>query len=262
MADLCLHSGGRLVTEQELAQIPTPQGTRSWHPIPHHALYEMTLNTLVNAGLRPTKVQLGVKQAKVQVATQRDDGYDHAEHLEGAQFFGLIQLQLQAYSGEYAVMVGLRNSHDKSLAAGICLGSSVFVCDNLAFSGEHQLARKHTRFIMMDIQDKVTKTIRKIPQLADQQHQRIETYRARNVTDDAARVCLCRSAEQNILPWSALKPTWQHWIEPQHDAFKPRNAWSLFNAFTETMKRYSVDERRSRTIKLHTYFDNALTSKN
>jgi hypothetical protein len=33
-------------------------------------------------------------------------------------------------------VLGLRNSHDKRFPAGLVGGSAVFVCDNLAFSGE------------------------------------------------------------------------------------------------------------------------------
>jgi hypothetical protein len=39
--------------------------------------------------------------------------------------------------------VGLRSSIDKSIALQWCCGSRVFVCDNLAFSAETQITRKH-----------------------------------------------------------------------------------------------------------------------
>ena len=48
-------------------------------------------------------------------------------------------------------MLGLRNSHDKTFPAGIVAGSAVFICDNLAFSGEVKLARKHTTHITRDL---------------------------------------------------------------------------------------------------------------
>lgn len=44
-------------------------------------------------------------------------------------------------------VLGLRNSPDKMFPAGIVAGASVFVCDNLSFSGVINLARKHPRFI-------------------------------------------------------------------------------------------------------------------
>ena len=46
------------------------------------------------------------------------------------------------YTG-YEDMVGLRNSHDKSLPVGIAFGSRVFVCDNTAFIADHVIRTKH-----------------------------------------------------------------------------------------------------------------------
>ena len=53
--------------------------------------------------------------------------------------------------GDYNTVIGLRNSHDKVISAGVACGSGVFVCDNLCFSGEVKLARKHTANILTDL---------------------------------------------------------------------------------------------------------------
>ena len=55
------------------------------------------------------------------------------------------------HNEDYCWVLGLRNSHDKTFPTGIVAGASVFVCDNLSFSGEVKFARKHTRFIMRDL---------------------------------------------------------------------------------------------------------------
>nr|MBS0019438.1 hypothetical protein [Gammaproteobacteria bacterium] len=44
-------------------------------------------------------------------------------------------------------MVGLRGSYDQTLPRGLAVGSRVFVCDNLAFSGEVTIKTKQTTFI-------------------------------------------------------------------------------------------------------------------
>jgi len=54
-------------------------------------------------------------------------------------------------TSDYAWIVGLRNSHDKTYPAGLVAGSKVFVCDNLCFSGEVRLSRKHTRHAVRDL---------------------------------------------------------------------------------------------------------------
>ena len=43
-----------------------------------------------------------------------------------------------------SLAMGFRNSIDKSMPLGICAGVTVFVCDNLALSGDFIKFRKHT----------------------------------------------------------------------------------------------------------------------
>jgi hypothetical protein len=62
--------------------------------------------------------------------------------LRGARYFGL--LMLRPPYGDYGDLVGLWNSHNKSFPIGIAFCSRVFVCDNLAFIGDHVIKRKHT----------------------------------------------------------------------------------------------------------------------
>src|SRR5881397_1045647 len=53
------------------------------------------------------------------------------------------EIAKEPYTG-YSDTCGLRNSHDKRFPIGISVGSRVFVCDNLAFIGDHVIKRKHT----------------------------------------------------------------------------------------------------------------------
>ncbi len=68
---------------------------------------------------------------------------DYGVTPDGARFFGVLSLKSEY--GDYSDTVGLRNSHDKRFPIGISFGSRVFVCDNLAFSGDRVIRRKHTR---------------------------------------------------------------------------------------------------------------------
>lgn len=69
----------------------------------------------------------------------------------GNRHFGLLQVANGTCARDYSWAVGLRNSHDKRFLAGIVVGMSVLIFDNLSFSGETQLARKYTRFIERDL---------------------------------------------------------------------------------------------------------------
>ena len=50
----------------------------------------------------------------------------------------------------------------------------------------------------------------------------------------------------------------QEWREPSHSEFRPRNLWSLFNAFTEVYKTQSPMLTLARSEALHGLCDGAV----
>ena len=131
-ARLMVHCGGTRVERRELAGLGTPAPTATWQPIPHATLLAEVEGALGRNGLRVT-------------------GEEHAVAREGDRYFGLLQVANGKAPEDHAWVLGLRNSHDQSFPAGLVVGSRVLACDNLAFSGEIVLARKHTRWILRDL---------------------------------------------------------------------------------------------------------------
>ncbi len=128
MLNLCLHCGARHVERRAVEAAATPAASPTWVPVPHHRLLEQVETTLESGGLEV------VNEA-------------HALWNDGLRYFALLEVQNGQPHDDYGLVVGLRNSHDKSFPAAIALGSATFVCDNLAFSGEVTIARRHTRFM-------------------------------------------------------------------------------------------------------------------
>lgn len=125
MLNLCLHCGSRRVERAVVEQCRTPLRTDTWVPIAHHLLLRQIEFTLTGAGLRV------INQA-------------HALSQDCMRYFGLLEVIIGKASPDYNLIVGVRNSHDKRFPASLAIGSGVFVCDNLSFSGEITLARRHT----------------------------------------------------------------------------------------------------------------------
>src|SRR6266704_2425590 len=60
------------------------------------------------------------------------------------KMFGVLDLETQMEGCRFSI--GIRNSHDKSLRLGLTAGLRVFVCSNMAFSGEFTpVLAKHTK---------------------------------------------------------------------------------------------------------------------
>ena len=62
---------------------------------------------------------------------------------DGMKRFGALDLETQMEGCRFSI--GIRNSHDKSVRLGLTPGLRVFVCSNMAFSGEYTpVLAKHT----------------------------------------------------------------------------------------------------------------------
>jgi hypothetical protein len=178
----------------------------------------------------------------------------HSLSHEGHRYFGLMEIQRTTSDDDYCWVLGLRNSHDKTFPAGIVAGMSVFVCDNLSFSGEVKLARKHTRFITRDLPGLVQAAVGKLMDRWHHQDTRLATYKLTTLDDCAAHDLVIRSTDVGVCPNKLIPRVLHEWREPRHKAFEPRNVWSLFNSFTQALKGNLIELPR-RTEKLHGLLD-------
>jgi hypothetical protein len=165
---------------------------------------------------------------------------------DGARFFGTLQLQAEIMPG-VGLAVGIRNSTDKSLPIGFCCGQWVFVCDNLGFSSEVVITRKHTRFGESRFNEAIAATISGLGQYQESEAKRIEWLRSTELTPDRANSLILRAYEEGIIGARLLPVVIQQWRQPNHPEFRERTAWSLLNAFTEVLKdRQQRQPSRSR----------------
>ena len=108
MLNLVLHCGARHVDRRAVEEAATPAASPTWVPVPHHRLLEQVEETLTGSGMSV------VNQA-------------HALWNNGLRYFGLLEVTNGQAHDDYGLVIGLRNSHDKSFPAAIALGNAVFV---------------------------------------------------------------------------------------------------------------------------------------
>ncbi len=240
MLDLCLHCGGRRVEREVVEQATTPPGSPTWVPVPHHRVLEEVETALYGAGLSTLN-------------------QSHALWGDGLRYFGLLEVSNGQSHDDYGLVIGLRNSHDKSFPASIALGSGVFICDNLSFSGEVTISRRHTRFIERDLPRVIHTAIGRLADLRGQQDDRIEAYKHTKLNDQAAHDLVIRAMDASVLPVTQLPAVLSEWRQPRHAEFSAdgRTAWRLFNAFTEAWKGRNLAALPRRSQALHGLFDAA-----
>ena len=234
---LVLHVGGALANLDQVTAIDTPEPTKSWVPVPHRQLIDEVCETLGRSNL-------AVKESAF------------ALYAGGRRFFGLLGLDVRGGDGEYQLVVGLRNSHDMSFPVGMVVGSRVFVCDNLAFSSEIQVTRRHTKNLMGDLPRLITTACGMINASAETQERRFKHYKETTLTDEQAHDIMIQSLDVQAVGSTALPKVLANWREPPHEEFRQgHTAWRLFNAYTETFKQYKGEFLPSRSIALQGLMD-------
>jgi Domain of unknown function (DUF932) len=234
-ANLLLHCGAHAVDRVIIGSTPTPEPTTTWTPLPHIALIEEVEQVLYSNGLSV------VNQA-------------HSLTHDGMRYFGLMEIQNGVIHRDYAWVLGLRNSHDKSFPAGIVAGANVFICDNLSFSGEIKIARKHTRFILRDLPFLTQRAIGRLMERWHHQDQRIGAYKGKDLSDFSAHDLIIRSTDVRACTPRQIPAILREWRNPRHEEFHARTLWSLFNGFTEVLKG-NLNELPKRTEALQGLLD-------
>jgi hypothetical protein len=235
---LILHCGAVKVDVQELRNVKTPENTKTWYPLPHHELVENTRRCLTTDG--------------IEIVDEV-----HALTRDGDRYFGIMAVRnprAQVHQ-DYEWMVALRNANDRAFSAGLAFGSRVFTCDNLAFSGEIMIARKHTRHAALDLPRLITRAAGDLNASWIGMDNRIQQYKDREITDTLAHDTIIRALDAKVICGQDVKHVLQEWRHPSHEAFAPRTAWSLFNAHTEVLKDTNMQDLPKRTRSLHGVID-------
>lgn len=224
MDGLILHRGGREISLGGLRALPTPESLGPRHrPIPHADVVDTLLATLPDFDLMPVRTQLGVSGS-------------------GAQLFGVIQFAGQ--EADSARALGFRSSTDESFAVRGVAGRSVFVCDNLALSGEEFVfSRKHTTFasIITVIRDGISRFLD-----AAARYEAFQTrMQERGLSDEQAAKIFTDLVLSQTLPDRRVAEAVRNYFapEPEWTDVAPRTAWGVHNAVTRTLGKVSLGTR-------------------
>jgi hypothetical protein len=239
-ATLVVHRGGWEATKADLASVPVPEPTESYYPVPYDRFIE--------------EVELHVPRFGLMVRSSQ-----FALAREGSQMFGVLTCANGTPDRDYALAIGVRNSYDRSLAVGLTLGSRVFCCDNLAFSGEVTMHRKHTAHVFRDLPDLIYRMLSQVSAMRERTDGEIASMKDRELPPAHAHHLMVEAVKANVLPASRLPKVIEAWEEPRHEEFRSRTAWSLFNAFTEVAKASPPRAQMEGSLRLSSLFRRELS---
>ena len=219
---LVAHCGAVKVSYGELLQLPSPLSMGPRHqPVPHVELVDLL------------KEQL----SRCNVTVQRED---YAIQTQGAKLFGVFDLSGVAGAGERGYAMGFRSANDESLAIRVVAGTRVFVCDNLALSGNDiVMNRKHTTGL--SLRSSLGEAINSLFVQYDAMDKAIERMQNYSLNSDAAKALIYDAFVKEDVPLRLLPHVneWYFDSREQHvDATDchPRSMWGLHNSFTRAIK--------------------------
>jgi len=222
---------GILVNFQELGNYTVPEQTDTYVPVSHQQL----VNT--------------VKRIGSDHFNQEPIDGSFEVNRTGDQFFGSLSWQ---GDGESNLSIGFRNSYNKSLSVGLCVGAEIVVCSNLMFAGDVVKMRKHTGNVIDDLETLVTDLV----QHADGSYHEIiqDTILMQNfeLSDTMVGDFLGQMfVNEQILNGSQIKKAKDEWFHSH--TFKERTLWSAYNACTEALKSAHTSHALNKHTDLHKF---------
>ena len=225
------------LTREQLALVPTPPGTATHRPVPHTEVVDALVETL---GFR----HIGV--VKDEYAVSKD----------GMKLFGVLDLDTGMHGCRFSI--GIRNSHDKSMRLAMTVGYRVFVCENMAFSGDFQpVLAKHSKHFSLTAALSIG--VDEMQRNFDGMRMQVEAWKEMQLADVQAKMVIYRAFIESDLevPKALARPVHDLYFNPQHEEFQPRTLWSLSNAFTSAFKQLDPIPQFKATAKLAGFLESA-----
>ncbi len=217
MGESTLIASTAKLTRQQLAAVQTPLGTATHRPVPHAEVVEALIETLSFRHIGVVKDEFAISK-------------------DGMKMFGVLDLDTGMHGCRFSI--GLRNAHDKSMRLAMTVGYRVFVCENMAFSGDFQpVLAKHSK--NFSLQNALSIGVDQMQRNFDGMRKQVDTWKDTQLSDVSAKLVIYRAFIESDLevPKHLARPVHEHYFSPQYEEFQPRTLWSLSNAFTSVFKQ-------------------------
>ena len=234
-SQLIAHCGSRKLTRAELTAIPTPEGTLTHRPVPHHEIVGGLVETL----------------SFRHIGVVRDE---YAVSPDGMKMFGVLDLETSFDGCRFSI--GVRNSNDKSMRLALTVGYRVFVCDNTAFGGDFTpvLAKHSKNFSLVDA---LSVGVDRMQRHFEPMRRQVEGWKNLQLPETHAKLLIYRAFVEEELdaPKHLARKVHDLYFNPQFEDFVPRTMWSLSNAFTSAFKELDPIPQFKATAKLGAFLE-------
>ena len=213
---LCTHAGAFKASYADLKIMHDPEKLGRIHtPVRHDIFVD---------GLREAVIAAGLVIRREDFAIMRG----------GAKLFGIMDFE--SADKEMGACMGFRHGNDRSMRIKVVAGLRVFVCDNMALSGDQVLLNYlHTKSF-----DPKAECIAAVSQYLEARNAiELDVDRMRNtsLSDGRAKELIYDAiVQKDVLPLRLLPEVDRWYFRGELEDVAPRSVWGLHNAFTRTLK--------------------------
>ena len=231
-------------TKELIINTSLPTQTRTYKPVGHSQLIDLTLNSIEKAGFQLDK-----------------ETYSAAR--DGNIANGRFSISNVADS-EMQLQIGWQNSYDKSLTLKFAIGTRILVCSNGCVSGDFgAFKRKHVGEIQSFTPGAITEYIKG----AGEAFQRMQGERDRmkeiEITKRTKAELIGRMyIEEQFITSTQLNIIQRELAKPTHDYNAADSLWELYNYTTFSMKETHPSLWMDSHVKAHSFFNSYIEPVN
>lgn len=229
-------------TKRLLLDAPIPHQTRTYKPISHSQLIDLTSESIYQAGFElDTELYSSVK--------------------EGLVANGKFTIKNVA-DKEMQLQIGWQNSYDKSLSLKFAIGTKVFICSNGMVVGDYgTFKKKHQGEIQTFAPNAITEYIKKAGDAFTRMQQERELMKTVKVDKRIQAELIGRMIiEEQFIESTQLNIIRKELDHPTHNYGAPGSLWELYQFTTFSMKEVHPSLWMNNHIEAHTFFTEASVS--
>lgn len=224
-------------TKELIINAPVPVQTRTYKPVSHASLIDLTLDSIQKAGFTIDK-----------------ETYSSAR--DGQVANGRFSISNVADS-EMQLQIGWQNSYDRSMSLKFAIGTRILVCSNGCVSGDFGAYKKRHKG---DIQDVTPGVIVDYIKGAGEtftlmQKQREQMKQVQLTKRTKAELIGRMIIEEQFIQSTQLNIISRELKAPTHDYGAKDSLWELYNYTTFAMKETHPAQWMENHIKAHKFFN-------
>lgn len=218
-----IFKGCNVLDAEELTNeyfMPQVERTSTYYPLSHLGFY-------MNAATVLTELGIGIVSSSFGLAPKRD------------RMFMWLETDVQVNG--LPLCIGGRNSYDKSMSAGLCVGTKIMVCSNKVLASYENggvVSRKHTSAENIDeLSREFTRLVQDNTSLKPKFFNGVSQLKDHCIGDMEAHSILVELALANVIAPTDILLIWKEYEHPSvtHDA-DARSKYSFLMAATEVFK--------------------------